>query len=116
MADNQRMTNWRPAAEGGPIRAPLLQPSYQGHASQVAAAVRHVVASTCDKTPQSADAPMMAAAAPPPQTFPDMSQPMTIPRGDSVRSLPTLKHILRKAPITPEWVLASIQQASPGAT
>ncbi len=43
-----------------------------------------------------------------------MIQPMKVPCGNSVQALPTMKHINRRRPVTPENVLNSIQGVSKG--
>lgn len=135
MADPERMSNWKPESEGGPERGSLLNKDYSPHADKIASSVRSVAAAASPKakpppgrlTPvaqaeaalEPAADGLVAARAPSAahieeRSFNDMRQPMPTPRGDQTRTLHTLRHIKRKAPITPEAMAASLDEEAPG--
>jgi outer membrane protein assembly factor BamB len=128
MADNQRMTNWKPDHEGGPQRGALLGDDYKPHKDKIATAINHVMSATQDApaapTPPAPTATGNGTAGGMPLGLPegdavrapfaDMQQRLPMPRADLVRSLKTLRHIGRRAPVTPEAMLASLQRVAPG--
>ncbi len=119
MADTNRTTNWKPDSEGGPDKGALLNSDYQPHANEVAGAVRHVMSAsqnTRGQTSSGGGRQGLRAGLRASPTFGDMAQPVGIPRADIIRALPTLRHIQRKAPITPEAFKASLQQFAPAGT
>jgi hypothetical protein len=135
MVDGNRMKQWKKPGpgldeNGNPVdncvRGPFLKPEHHKYKQQVAGAVRHVMSAGRSAPPPAPQAmramhPMGAApdkppaeVTPPRPSFDDMTQRPLTPRGDTIRALPTLRHINRSTPITPESVLHSMRH-EPGA-
>src|ERR1043165_5222605 len=141
MNDPDRLINWRKEKSDGtnkPVKGPLLKGDYQDHADEGAAAIRHVASATQPSPPAGSGAKTkkekrasamangiadVAAAAQPTapgsgaqaaagDRFLAFRQPVRPAYGDRGQALRTQKHVLRRAPVTPESVLASIRQAS----
>jgi outer membrane protein assembly factor BamB len=110
-------------------RGALLTGGYENHSDDVAAAIRHVASATQPSPPvASANNPSSATASTAPRRparratqssaaaaddrFRAFRQPVRPPYGDLGQALRTQKHVLRRAPVTPESMLASITQAS----
>jgi outer membrane protein assembly factor BamB len=127
MLDAGRMTNWRKPDASGKDRSDrraLLGSDYKDQAGNIADTIRHVMSAAKAGPPQAA-APSQgvtamalragrtahAAAA----SHADMAQPFRMPRGDAIRALPTMRHIHRRAPLTPEFAAQSLAQAAPDA-
>lgn len=116
MKDPNRLINWKkknPDGTDGSERGPLLKGDYQDHADDVAGAIRHVASSAQSSPPPKPGRAALRANLNSTR-FIDMRQPFRQVNGDQGQVLRTLKHVARRAPVTPEAVLASIQNASPG--
>lgn len=114
MKDPNRMTNWRKPPRQ-PERKSLLKDDYKPHSEKIADTIRHVMAPTRSKAGDGQRPQPLGAADAPARCFADMRQPPKPALGDAVRAIPTLRHIDRKAVVTPEYLRESLHKASPGA-
>jgi hypothetical protein len=120
ISDPGRMTNWRTDAEGGPAHGALLKEAQRPHAAAIATSVRNVMAVAPGSPPPRPLAPALVGDMPlglpdgSPMGFPDMTQPVAPPRSDVVRAVPTMDHQDGARPVTPEGLVAALQQAAPG--
>jgi outer membrane protein assembly factor BamB len=109
---------WRPQKEGGPRTGAVLNGDYTDHSDEIAQTMRHVMASGLSaNTPQGANLiaavrPRTAAAAGQ-RRFVDMRARKPTIAADRVAGLRTLRHIQRRMPVTPEFVLASLRAVNP---
>ena len=116
MKDPGRLIKWKPKnpdGTDGSERGSLLKGDYQDHADDVAGAIRHVASSTQSSPPPKPGRAALRANLNSTR-FIDMRQPFRQVNGDQGQVLRTLRHVVRRAPVTPEAVLASIQNDSPG--
>lgn len=115
LTDKNRLINWKkPAANGtdSSERGPLLKGGYENHAQDVSNGIAHV-ASAAQPSPNSG-ASQLGAASGSADRLPAMRQPVRRQYGDRGQALRTCKHVLRRTPVTPESVLASIRQQTGG--
>jgi outer membrane protein assembly factor BamB len=112
MKDPARLKNWKPDkpdGSDGSDRGPLLKSGYENHADDVAKAVRHVASATQPSPPPK---PKPGAMLTDDNRFLAMRQPARPACGDRGHVLRSTRRVVRRAPVTPESVLASIIKAS----
>jgi outer membrane protein assembly factor BamB len=122
---------WRPENERKPQKGPLLSKEQHDHADKIAGAVRHVMAAGLGtsgapaRPPQPARRAMAmnvgamadekpAARTAPVRDFSYMRQPAAPALGDRVRSLHTMRHIHRAAPVHPEAIKVLMPEGAHG--
>lgn len=106
--------NWKPNSTDSDKQT-ILSTDYAPHAGDIAQSVRHVMASV--QPPPAAGAPaanvarrraLSAAAPASPQLFADMRQPRPPGRSDLARIYRTRANVLRKPPVNPDAMRASL--------
>ena len=100
LAKPQR-TSWKPGYDSTKDDKPVVKPDYAPHAEKVATAIRHVMSVSQDPKPEKLVTPrsLRVAELLAQRNFADMRQPLSIPAGDRVKTLRTLRHINRRGPV-----------------
>ena len=100
LSEPQR-TSWKPGYDPKTDNKPVVKPGYAPHAEKVATAIRHVMSVSQEPKPKVriTERSKRAAELMARRNFSDMRQAAPTPRGDGVRTLRTLRHINRHAPV-----------------
>ncbi len=100
LSEPQR-TSWKPGYDPAKDNKPVVKPGYAPHAEKVATAIKHVMSVSQEPKPQVRITPRSKRVAQllAKRNFADMRQVAPMPYGDGVKTLRTLKHINRHAPV-----------------
>ena len=103
-------TTWKPGYDPAKDNKPVVKEGYKAHADKVATAIQHVMSVSQEPAPTPHLGMKPARQRVDLRNFDDMRQPVPVVYGDNVRTLRTLRHINRHAPIEHESFRQSLNK------